>query len=159
MLIRTDDILAAVEALPEFRKASTVLAFWSVRDEVPTHAFIEKWHVTKRIVLPIVKGDMLEMREYLPRKMQKGAFGIMEPAEDAPLVMPSEIGFALVPGQAFDSMGNRKGHGKGYYDRLLPLLDCMKVGIARSGRIVERLTPAPWDAPVDIVITDFSLSL
>ena len=159
MLVRTEDIIAAVEALPEFREASTVLAFWSVRDEVPTHAFLQRWLGKKRLVLPRVAGEMLELREYVPELMVPGAFGIMEPSVQSPLVDPSTIEFALVPGQAFDSRGNRKGHGKGYYDRLLPTLHCRKAGVAPSSRIVSRLYPAPWDVPVDIVITDFSLSL
>ena len=156
MLVKAEDIIAAVEALPEFRDASTVLAFWSVRDEVETHGFLRRWYGTKRLVLPKVAGELLELREYRPDGLEKGAFGIMEPSEDSPQVRPEEIGLAIVPGQFFDERGNRKGHGKGFYDRLLPLLDCPKVGIAHSGRIVPELDPAPWDVPVDMVITDFS---
>lgn len=159
MLVRTDDIIAAVEALPEFRNASTVLAFWSVRDEVPTHGFLRSWLGKKRLVLPRVSGDRLELREYVPELMESGSFGIMEPSLLAPEVEPAAIDFALIPGQAFDPKGNRKGHGRGYYDRLLPLLNCRKAGVAPSSRVVGHLDPAPWDVPVDIVITDFSLSL
>ena len=124
MLLKTDDIFATIEAMPLFRDASTVLAYWSVRDEVPTHDFLEKWRGSKRM-----------------------------PAPGAVAVLPEEVGFAIIPGEAFDADGNRKGHGKGYYDRLLPHLKCLKVGIAPSHKIVERLIPQPWDAPVDVVIT------
>jgi len=159
MLVRTDNILAAVEALPEFRQASTVLAFWSIKDEVPTHAFLEKWAGKKRIALPCVVGENLELREYLPGRLKEAEFGIMEPAEDSPRLAPEEVELAIIPGQRFDPEGNRKGHGKGFYDRLLPKLNCCKVGIAPAYRVVDKLIPAPWDRPVDIVITDFSLSL
>ena len=153
MLLRTDDIFATIEAMPLFRDASTVLAYWSVRDEVPTHEFLEKWQGSKRMLVPRVCGERLDLCVYDPSQMQRGAFGIMEPAPEAVAVLPEEVDFAIIPGEAFDADGNRKGHGKGYYDRLLPHLKCLKVGIAPSHKIVERLIPQPWDAPVDVVIT------
>ena len=139
--------------MPQFGDASVVLVYWSVRDEVPTHDFIGRWHGVKRIALPtVISGTELELREYDPACMQRGAFGIMEPGPGAVKIDPSEIDFAIIPGEAFDADGNRKGHGRGYYDRLLPKLRCMKVGISPASRIVEKLEPAPWDAPVDLVI-------
>ena len=153
MLIRTDDILAAVEAMPEFREAPVVLCYWSVKDEVPTHEFIARWHSVKRIVLPVVDGERLLLREYRPDGMVRGAFGILEPSSSSPSVDPSEIAFAIIPGELFDPQGNRKGHGKGYYDRLLPDISCLKVGVAPAGKIVDKLNPAPWDVPVDVVVS------
>ena len=153
MIIRSEDILATVEAMPAFRDAETVLAYWSVRDEVPTHAFLERWYGRKRIALPVVAGTGLLLREYRPDAMARGAFGIMEPSPDCPEVTPAEIDFAIIPGEAFDPAGNRKGHGKGYYDRLLPSVRCFKAGIAPAHKIVSHLDPAPWDVPVDVVVT------
>lgn len=153
MIIRTDDILAAIEAMPEFREAPVVLCYWSIRDEVPTHGFISRWSGRKKMVLPVVEGENLLLREYRPDGMARGAFGIMEPSSACPPVDPSEIAFAIVPGELFDLQGNRKGHGKGYYDRLLPHVHCFKAGIAPAHKIVEHLDPAPWDVPVDVVVS------
>ena len=154
MLIRTEDIFQQIEALPEFRKASAVLAYWAVGDEVRTQDFIAKWYGIKRIILPVVVSDTaLELREYSPEQMLSGRFGIMEPSAGAKTVEASEIDFAIIPGRQFDPEGNRKGHGKGYYDRLLPKLHCMTVGIANPDRIVDRLVPQPWDVPVKLVLT------
>ncbi len=153
MLLRVEDIFAAIEAMPEFRAASTVLAYWSVKDEIPTHEFLEKWRTCKRMLVPRVRGEELDLCVYDPARMLRGAFGIMEPGPEARTVPPEEVDFAIVPGELFDPDGNRKGHGKGYYDRLLPHLHCKKAGIAPPHKIVERLVPQPWDAPVDVVIT------
>ena len=57
-------ILAALEAHPAFRAATTVLLYHSLKDEVDTHAFIRKWSNEKRILLPVVVGDELELRLY-----------------------------------------------------------------------------------------------
>ena len=154
MLIRTDNILEAVEAMPDFRNASTVLAYWSIGDEVPTHDFIAKWHGSKRIALPVVLNHTdMEFRLYDPDRMVRGACNIYEPSKDCPLVKPEEIEFAIIPGERFDVKGNRKGHGNGYYDRALPHIRCKKVGIAPSSKIVNHLNPEPWDCPVDVVVS------
>ena len=55
-------ILAALEAHPAFRAASTVLLYYSLKDEVETHTFVQKWSKKKRILLPVVVDDDLELR-------------------------------------------------------------------------------------------------
>ena len=156
MLIRTQNILSTVESMQEFRDASTILAYWSIGDEVPTHAFIARWSTSKRIALPHVTSPTeMEFRLYDPTRMTRGPFGIYEPSKECPIVHPEEIEFAIIPGERFDSKGNRKGHGNGYYDRALPNIHCKKVGVAPSSKIVNHLNPAPWDCPVDVVVSNF----
>lgn len=144
--------LEALEARDEFVSAHTVLIYMALPDEVPTEEFIRKWSSSKRIVLPVVRGTELELREYDPLKLAPGAFGILEPGEDSALVDPSEIELAVLPGMAFDRCGSRLGRGKGYYDRLLPSLRCPKAGLCQPWRIVPSVPSEPWDARVDFVI-------
>ncbi|WP_290389305.1 5-formyltetrahydrofolate cyclo-ligase, partial [uncultured Bacteroides sp.] len=74
------EILAALEAHPAFRAAKTVLLYHSLKDEVDTHEFIRKWNRKKRILLPVVAGDGLELRLYTgPEDLKPGAYGIKEP--------------------------------------------------------------------------------
>ena len=44
------------------------MAYYSLTDEVDTHEFVRKWSREKRILLPVVVGDDLELRVYrLPK--------------------------------------------------------------------------------------------
>lgn len=79
--LQSANILTALEAHPAFRAANTVLLYHSLNDEVDTHEFIQKWSNKKRILLPVVVGDDLELRIYTgPENMSIcGVYGIEEP--------------------------------------------------------------------------------
>ena len=64
-----------------FKEARTVLLYWSMDDEVFTHDYVCKWAGKKTVLLPCVKGDMLELRVFKGMEsLQPGeAFGILEP--------------------------------------------------------------------------------
>lgn len=114
---------------PVFSCAETILLYHSLPDEVNTHLLIEEIHHRKRVILPVVIGDILELREYTNKTdLRPGPFGILEPC-GAPFDAYSEIDLAVIPGVAFDRRGNRLGRGKGYYDKLLPVIDAYKLGI------------------------------
>lgn len=148
------EILAALEAHPAFRAADTVLLYHSLKDEVDTHEFIRKWSRLKRILLPVVVGDDLELRVYTgPDDLAIGAYGIEEPT-GARFTDYAAIGFIAVPGVAFDRNGNRLGRGKGYYDRLLPRIPAAyKAGICFPYQLVEEVPAEPFDIRMDEIIT------
>lgn len=148
------EILAALEAHPAFRAASTVLLYHSLKDEVDTHEFIRKWSRKKRILLPVVVGDDLELRIYTgPKDMAIGAYGINEPTGEL-FTDYAAIDFIAVPGVAFDRSGNRLGRGKGYYDRLLPRIpSAYKAGICFPFQLVEEVPAEAFDIRMDEVIT------
>lgn len=78
-------------------------------------------------------------------------------AQEDRLILPEQldidlkhISYALIPGLGFDRRGFRIGYGKGFYDQLLPLLSCKKIGIGFTEQLVEEdLALEPHDAPVD----------
>ena len=143
-----------IESTSEFIDADVVLLYWSLPGEVPTHDFIRRWSASKIIVLPrVVSRTEMELRVYDPEKMTEGRFHIQEPTEDAPLMPYDRIGLAIVPGTKFDLLGNRKGHGCGYYDRMLPNLSCPLFGVAFAENIVDRLDVQQHDVPVDRVFS------
>jgi len=146
-----------LESLPGFEKAKTILMFWSIPGEPFTHDFIATLSKNKRVVLPRVVGEDLELRLYDADRMIPGFRGILEPGPDAVLVEPSEIDFAIIPGLAFDADGRRLGRGKGYYDRLLPSLICPKAGVCPDSHIVKEVPMEAHDIPVDVVITPNNL--
>lgn len=148
------EIVAALEAHPAFRAANTILLYHSLKDEVDTHAFIRKWSREKRILLPVVTGDDLELRLYTgPEDLAVGAYGIEEPT-GALFTDYSAIGLIVVPGVAFDRNGNRLGRGKGYYDRLLPRIpSAYKIGICFPFQVVDEVPAEPFDIRMDEIIT------
>lgn len=147
-------ILAVLEAHPAFRAANTVLLYHSLEDEVDTHAFIRKWSCEKRILLPVVAGNDLELRIYTgPEDMKIGTYGIEEPIGET-FTDYASIDFIAVPGVAFDLKGNRLGRGKGYYDRLLPHIpSACKAGICFPFQLVEEVPAESFDCGMDIIIT------
>lgn len=149
----SDDIFAIIETMSVFQDSDVVLLYSSIPGEVRTDAFIEKWAANKTIVLPKVNGDILELRKYDPEHLERGYRGIAEPDGQSPLVKASEIGFAIIPGMAFDARGGRLGRGKGYYDRLLPELECPKAGVAYAHQLVEAVPMEEHDVRMDMVIT------
>lgn len=153
-------IMSRVEALPQFRSASTVLSYWSMDDEVYTHDFVRRWYQHKCILLPCVDGDNLLLRQYTgPESMQPGPqFGIPEPT--GPLFSSTDdIQMIVVPGVAFDHKRNRMGRGRGFYDRLLKSTpNAIKVGVAFPFQIFDTIPTESFDVPMDIVVTDRILS-
>ena len=148
-------MLEKLEQHPKFASARTVLLYYSLDDEVQTHDFVEKWHRQKTVLLPVVKGDELELRIYTGRQNLKTgeAYHIEEPKGEA-FTAYEKIDFAIIPGVSFDAQGNRLGRGKGYYDRLLPRIpSAYKVGICFPFQIVEEVPAEPFDIRMDEIIT------
>jgi len=142
MLLESDRIWARLEQTDMFRKATDILIYWSMADEVPTPAFIEKWAGSKRFYLPSIQGDNLVVKHYegADGLISGEQFGIPEP--DGPQVDNLDaIDLVIVPGRAFDSQGHRLGRGRGFYDRLLPMIpDAVKAGVCFD---CQRLTVVP----------------
>ena len=147
-------MLSKLENHPAFRQAHTILLYYSLPDEVQTHEFVERWSREKQIILPVVKGDELELRQYTgPQDLQKGSFGIEEPTGEL-YDTPEQIELTIVPGVSFDRNGNRLGRGKGYYDRLLPRIpSAYKAGICFPFQLVEEVPAEPFDIRMDEIIT------
>lgn len=148
------EVISRVERTAGFEAADVILCYMDIPGEVRTSDVVRSWYERgKKVVLPVVVGDVLELREYDPACMRPGYRGIMEPTDDAAPVDPSEVDLALVPGVAFTADGMRLGRGKGYYDRLLPQLNCPVFGLCYRYRIVDSLPVDPWDVPLDTVVT------
>lgn len=147
-------VFEALEALPAFEAAKTVLAYWSLADELPTEAFVEGLCGRKRVLLPVVRGADLELREYRGRENMQPVppFGILEP-QGTPVVPPGEVDLVVVPGVAFDRAGGRLGRGKGFYDRLFPTMPgATLVGVCFGLQVVESVPREAHDRVMDCVL-------
>lgn len=151
----SSSLLKRLEDHPLFQSAHIILMYYSLPDEVRTHDFIEKWQQDKRIVLPIVKGDELELKYFEGKdKLTSGSFGIGEPSEGES-ANACDIELAIIPGVAFDCKGNRLGRGKGFYDRTLDkLTKAYRIGVCFGFQTVERIPTEHCDRPMDEVWTE-----
>ncbi len=147
-------LLNQIEQHPHFIAARTILLYHSLSDEVQTHDFIEKWYTQKKILLPVVQGDELELRHYTGKEcLSSGSFQIEEP-QGEPYTDFQEIELSIIPGMSFDKQGNRLGRGKGYYDKLLPKLTSYNIGICFDFQARENIPTEPFDRRMDEVWTE-----
>lgn len=143
-----------------FREAKTVMAYHALGSELSLNAVIEAaWQQGKGVLLPRCEGDgIMTARAVSGRdQLEKGAFGIMEPKAETPVVLPEEIDLILVPAMAYDRSGRRLGRGKGYYDRFLKDFGGKTIGV--SGILLDQLPVEPHDIPVDAVASAQGLIL
>ena len=143
--------------LPEVHAARRITAYAAAKGEVDLSSALSA--LTERgnhLSLPRVRGDEMEFVDWRAGQARTpGPFGIREPSGEE--VHPfSEHDVALVPLVAFDRHGNRLGQGGGFYDRAIaaaqprPFL----IGIAYQLQEVPVVPTAPWDMPLDAVVTE-----
>ena len=143
-----------VERDAGFRQARTVLLYWSMDDEVFTHDFVCKWADRKRVLLPCVKGDVLELRAFrgLDSLRPGEGFGIPEPVGEL-FADYGTIDLIIVPGVAFDARGNRLGRGRGYYDKILKETgSARKIGVCFDFQFIDDVPVDALDVRMDTVI-------
>ncbi len=142
-----------VEQDKTFLESKTVLAYWSMDDEVFTHDFVTRWADKKTFLLPCVRGNELDIRYFDgAEKLEPGeGYAIPEPVgelfEDL-----NKIDVILVPGVAFDAQGNRLGRGKGYYDKILKQTNAYKMGLCFNFQFIESVPTEEHDVRMDRVV-------
>ncbi|MBN2600071.1 MAG: 5-formyltetrahydrofolate cyclo-ligase [Candidatus Thermoplasmatota archaeon] len=160
VLEKSRRIKAHLFSMQEFQKARTILFYVSYDNEVNTHEMIqESLRMKKHIAVPVSDA---ETRTIICSTLSKwddlslGAYNILEPRKDCiEQIAPTSIDLILLPGIAFDSEGNRIGHGKGYYDRLLQNnLHANRFGLAFEFQIVEKIPTGKHDRRVEKIITE-----
>ncbi len=132
-----------------FRMNDTVLGYLAFRNEISLQWLMEQ-HPEKVWALPrtLTRGRLF-IHLYQPGRLERHRFGMLQPAADAPPVPLDQIDLVLVPGVAFDHEGGRLGFGGGYYDRLLPRLGALRVGVAHPACIVTRVPVSETDVRMD----------
>lgn len=153
--IAQQSILKQVAELSEYQKAKTIFCYVSTLEEVNTWPLIaHALEVGKRVGVPrcIGKGRM-EVREiHRLEQLEKGAYGIMEPAKDCPVIGKEEIDLGIIPCVSADRQGHRLGHGAGYYDRFLEKAKFPKVLLCFRTLMMEEIPTEKYDVQMDRVI-------
>ena len=150
-------VLSRLNEEEHLREAHTILLYYSLPDEVNTHAYIDQLVAAgKQVLLPVVvDAENMIIREYTGKQdLREGAFHIQEPIGKLfPPERYPEIELAIIPGMSFDQKGNRLGRGKGYYDRFLALIpQAYKIGICFDFQKEGAIPTEPTDIRMDKVI-------
>ena len=143
-----------------FRDAQTILFYVSYGNEVYTHDMIkESISLGKTVVVPksVTKNNALILSRLTDwNNLEVGAYNILEPKQESIKEADIEsIDLIIIPGVVFDESGNRIGHGKGYYDRLLnDSRNIPSVGLAFEFQIVDNIESEKHDEKIDVIITE-----
>jgi 5-formyltetrahydrofolate cyclo-ligase len=143
-------------ALPEVRRASAVMLFWSFGSEVPTEDLIRRLHDTgTAVALPRIEDAELVPVRFAPGdRTTTTSFGAREPAGED-LIAPGDLDVVGVPGVAFDRGGRRIGYGAGYYDRLLARTSAAAIALAFDAQVIDEDLPVGGtDVDVDVIVTE-----
>lgn len=149
---QAETVFKKIESRPEFINAKTVLMYWSISDELPTHDFIRKWSQSKSLLLPVVKGNHMTIRPFSTEDgLVKGDLSIMEPMTGSDYLKLVDL--VIVPGVAFDRKKRRLGRGKGYYDRYFKTKKLEKWGICFDFQLYDKIPAASFDITMSKVFT------
>jgi 5-formyltetrahydrofolate cyclo-ligase len=162
-------------ALPEYARASIVLAFLSKRGEIRTESLIDAARAEGKIVaVPRMEYSSEEGRSivFVPlrddyRSWPRDRFDIQIPPADAEVLpdgrLYSNSIIVVTPGLAFDRKGCRLGRGRGYYDRFLASARAKAVvfggsvsscGLCYISQLVDEVPCDENDSAVDLVVTE-----
>lgn len=133
-----------VLASPQYASARTVMLYMACGGEIRLDGvMLDVLQSGRRLCLPLcgAPGMMTARLAASPEELRPGAYGVMEPAADCPIVPPEEIDLVLVPGTAFDRRGGRLGQGGGYYDRYLAGTRAFLMGVCHSFALLEGPLP------------------
>lgn len=150
-------ILDAVAALPELQEAETIFCYVGMAEEIHTRSLLEQiLRSGKRLGVPKCRGKgimhVYEIKDLA--QLKKGYYGILEPDEESPVILPEEIELAVIPCLSCDAQGGRLGKGGGYYDRYLEQTAFPKAALCRQ-QLMEREIPMEiHDQRMDMVITE-----
>ena len=151
-----------------FRPGVRVAVYLSMRGEASLAASLGDAATSRaQLYAPRILNHRRHTMTFVPfdprAATRRNGYGIAEPP--APLSRARrtvELDVVLVPLLGFDRRGVRLGMGAGYYDRALRRrIDPTRafrrprlIGIAYACQELPSIAPAPWDVPLDLVVTE-----
>ena len=158
VLKRSNEIIANLKKLPEFKEATNIACYISFNNEVYTHGLIKEYVNKKRVFVPVIDRERKEiilshLKDW--KELSSGAYGILEPRKEFLRIgRYGDIQLIIVPGIAFDEKGNRIGYGGGYFDRLLKKLKAKKVALAYDFQILKEIPNEEHDVRMDVIVSE-----
>lgn len=141
-------------ATEQYRNANALYGYISFGREVQTLPILEQaLRDGKRVAVPKVYGDTMRflwVEDF--SHLEKSSFGVPEPVDDGPVACDPEA-LVLMPGLAFDPMGNRLGYGGGYYDKFLAAEPGHPtVALCFAFQMLPQVLTQEFDVPADLVL-------
>lgn len=165
-----DGLRRMLSTAPLFQQSRHIAFYMAGNGELDPHLLLEAaWEQQKKCYLPVLNSGGENHLFFAPytreTKLIANRYGIPEPVHDARQHYPADrLDLVLVPLVAIDSIGNRVGMGKGYYDRTFAFMrrqprpaTPVLIGLAHRFQQVERLAANPWDVTLDGVADEQAL--
>ena len=160
VVLNATAIAAHLMETDEVRRAATVAAYISVRNEPGTGALIEALHALgRRVILPVVLRDLdLDWAEYTGAdELVPAGRGLLEPVGrtlGVDAIATADV--VLCPGVAVDRTGMRLGRGGGCYDRALGRVPVgtFVCTLLYDGEVVAQVPADVHDRRVSAVVTE-----
>lgn len=150
-------IVQRLTALPEYRTAHSVFCFVGTEREINTMPLLRQILAAgKRLLLPLCTGPgVMELRQITSlSQLEKGAYGILEPKRDTPVVSKTQVDLAVIPCVSCDRAGHRLGQGGGYYDRFFEGHEIPAVLICREALMCAQIPTQTHDVVFPTVVTE-----
>ena len=145
----SQSLIKQIIALPSFQRAKVIGLYVPIKNEPDLTPL---FHQGKQILLPKVVGDTLIYGRWKNNDvLVKSSLHILEPNTDQD--ESHLLDLLIIPGVAFDRLGNRLGFGKGFFDRYLaskrpPLV----IGVCYPFQMQQNLEVTKEDMNVDLVL-------
>jgi 5-formyltetrahydrofolate cyclo-ligase len=148
------------KTLPRLRGARRVGVYLHRGAELDTHELIGALLQSGRqVYVPVTSHQHSMQWVALTRltRLVRGQYGIRVPRPKTPRALLNRLQWLVVPLVGVDRELNRLGAGGGYYDRLpqRPHRLPRWLGWAYAQQCVDSVPQAPWDRPLDALITDW----
>lgn len=142
---------------PEYARGRVIGIYSPIKNEINTLMIFERAKKDhKRICFPRVEnsGGLSFFTVDSLALLQKGTYGVNEPAESLPKIERSEIDLIIVPALCYNCNGYRLGYGKGCYDRFLKGYRGITAGLVYNSFIVDNLVAEPHDVAINYLVTE-----
>lgn len=157
LLEMSREVLSVLEIIGKFSDARKICIYNSMKGEVETRFFVDKWIHEKEFYFPVVDGQDIVLRKVQEDTVYaKSPIGVYEPVGEN-FDDYGKLDLIIVPGVAFDRRCNRLGRGKGYYDRFLSKVNAPKIGICFDFQLFNTIPAVDRDIKMDMIVSENDL--
>jgi 5-formyltetrahydrofolate cyclo-ligase len=149
-------LLDSLKKLDVWKRSKNIMIYTPMAGEIDLFPLLKE--EGKFFYFPkILSSSMEALQAVSENDFIKRSYDILEPKAYCKKIEPKDLDIIVVPGVAFDKMGNRLGRGKGYYDKFLAGLRAEGkttiIALVFSCQIVAQVPVEEHDEKIDMVIS------